>query len=283
MRYCVATIDNTKARFQTKFVEGNNEMIGKRIAVCALIVSLITAAGCRSKTANLAAPSITIAAASNLTDTFAELGPRFTAATGVHLVVSFGATADLAKQIEHGAPFDVFLAADSEHVEQLDTKGLLSPDSRKNYARGRLVMWLPASSKLAAQRVEDIKGKEFERIAIAKPDVAPYGRAAEEALRALGIWDEIKTKVVYSQTVSQAKQYAATGNAEVAFIPLALVKPGEGRYIQIGGELHRPIEQAMGIVKESGEQDSARRFIEFLMSSEGQQLLAKHGYDPPTP
>jgi molybdate transport system substrate-binding protein len=175
------------------------------------------------------------------------------------------------------------MAADSEHVEQLDSKGLLSPDSRKNYARGRLVMWLPASSKLQVQRVEDISGKEFERIAIAKPDVAPYGRAAEETLRALGIWDEIKMRVVYSQTVSQAKQYAATGNAEVAFIPLALVKPGEGRSIQIGGELHRPIDQAIGIVKESSNQDSARRFLEFLMSPEGQHLLVTQGYESTSP
>jgi molybdate transport system substrate-binding protein len=283
MRYCVATIDTTNARFETWLVEGDNELFRKRIATCALVVLLITTVSCRSKTATTESPSITIAAASNLTDTFEELGPGFTSATGVRVVVSFGATADLAKQIEHGAPFDVFLAADAEHVEQLDSKGLLAPDSRKNYARGRLVMWLPASSKLAAQRIEDITGKEFERIAIAKPDVAPYGRAAEETLRALGIWDEIKTKVVYSQTVSQAKQYAATGNAEIAFIPLALVKPGEGRYIQVGAELHRPIDQAIGIVKESGKQDSARRFVEFLMSTEGQQLLAKHGYDPPTP
>ena len=86
--------------------------------------------------------------------------------------------------------------------------------------------------------------------------------------------------MVYSQTVSQAKQYAATGNAEVAFIPLALVKPGEGRYIEIGSNLHQPIEQAMAIVKESNKQEAARRFLDFLSGSEGQQLLAKHGYEP---
>ena len=89
---------------------------------------------------------LTIAAASNLTDAFAEIGPRFTSKTGIKVVFSFGATADLAKQIENGAPFDLFAAADSEHVEQLETKGLLIPGSRAIYARGRLVMWLPPES-----------------------------------------------------------------------------------------------------------------------------------------
>jgi molybdate transport system substrate-binding protein len=241
---------------------------------------LIAATGCRSGSSTTAPSTLTIAAASNLTDTFEELSPRFTAATGIRLVVSFGATADLAKQIEHGAPFDVFMSADAEHVEQLDVKGLLTAGSRKIYARGRLVMWLPASSKLTALRIEDIKAAEFERIAIAKPDVAPYGRAAVETLRALRCWEAIESRVIYSQTVSQAKQYAATGNAEVAFIPLALVKPGEGRYIEAGSELHQPIEQAMAIVKESNQQDAARRFMDFVNASEGQQLLAKHGYEP---
>ncbi len=258
-------------------------LVRNLIAICALTLSLLTADACRSNPATTAQPTLTIAAASNLTDTFEELSPQFTAATGIRVVVSFGATADLAKQIEHGAPFDVFMAADAEHVEQLDGKGLLTPGSRKNYARGRLVMWLPTNSKLTAQRIEDIKAKDFERVAIAKPDVAPYGQAAVETLRELGLWEEIEPRVVYSQTVSQAKQYAATGNAEVAFIPLALVKPGEGRYIEVNNALHQPIDQAMGIVKESANQEAARRFLNFLMGPEGQQLFAKHGYNAPTP
>jgi molybdate transport system substrate-binding protein len=175
------------------------------------------------------------------------------------------------------------MAADAEHVEQLDSKGLLLLGSRKDYARGRLVLWLPASSKLAPQTIADIRAQEFERIAIAKPDVAPYGRATVETLQALGIWNDVQPKVVYSQTVSQAKQYAATGNAEVAFIPLALVKPGEGTYLEVDSRLHRPIDQAMGIVKESRQQEAARRWLDFLMSPEGQQILTSHGYEAPAP
>ena len=179
--------------------------------VCALILALLMGAGCRSgrdQNGQAQSPGLTIAAASNLTEVMAEIGPRFTRNTGIRVVFSFGATADLAKQIENGAPFDVFAAADTEHVEQLELKGLLTPGSRALYARGRLVMWLPPGNNLKAQRVEDIAAKEFERIAIPKPDVAPYGRAAVESLRALGIWNQIEARVIYGQKRSQTKQYA---------------------------------------------------------------------------
>ncbi len=250
---------------------------------CALLVVILAGSACRSDTSKNAPQELTVAAASNLTEVFGEIGPRFTAKTGIRVVFSFGATADLAKQIENGAPFDIFAGADTEHAEKLENKGLLSPGSRAIYARGRLVMWLPPGSALKAERIQDITAKPFERIAIPKPDVAPYGRAAVESLRALGIWDEIQGRVIYAQNVAQAKQYVATGNAEVAFIPLALVKTGEGSYVEVGEELHQPIDQALGIVKESPKQQAARQFTAFIMSAEGQDLLAGKGYRRPPP
>lgn len=222
-----------------------------------------------------------VAAAANLTDVFAQIGPRFTARSGIRVVFSFGATADLARQIENGAPFDVFAAADIAHVDQLEGEGFITPGSRTVYARGRLVMWLPPGSNLKAERIEDVTAKAFERIAIAKPDVAPYGEAAVESLRALGIWSQVEQRVIYGQSVSHAKQYAATGNAEVAFIPVALVKPGEGTFIEVKEELHKPIDQAMGIVKDSPRQAAARQFVDFLLSNEGQEILSKNGYSKP--
>jgi molybdate transport system substrate-binding protein len=229
-----------------------------------------------------AAPQeLVVAAAANLTDAFAEVGSRFTSKTGIRVVFSFGATAELAKQIENGAPFDVFAAADTEHVDLLDRAGLLTPGTRAVYARGLLVLWLPAGSTLKVDCIEDITARQFDRIAIAKPDVAPYGQAAIESLQKLGIWNEIERKVVYAQNVSQAKQYAATGNAEVAFIPLALVKPGEGTYLGVSESLHRPIDQALGVIKSSTKQAAAGQFVSFVLSQEGQQLLLKNGYSTP--
>jgi molybdate transport system substrate-binding protein len=254
----------------------------RQLIAGALLSALLVAVACKPEAGkNRQTESLTIAAASNLTDVLAQIGPRFTSKTGIRVVFSFGATADLARQIENGAPFDVFAAADTEHVEQLELKGLLTPGSRALYARGRLVMWLPPGTSLKAQRIEDITAKAFERIAIAKPDVAPYGRAAVESLQALGIWNQIEARVIYGQNVSQTKQYAGTGNAEVAFIPLALVKPGEGSYLEVSEDLHQPIDQALGIIKDSPNQIAARKFVEFLLGAEGQEILAKNGYNKP--
>jgi molybdate transport system substrate-binding protein len=245
-----------------------------------IVLTILFCAGCQPPTPqsqHKSSPELVVAAAANLTDVFPELGQRFTNNTGIRVVFSFGATADLSRQIENGAPFDVFAAADTVQVDRLEAQGLLTPGTRALYARGRLVMWLPPNG-LKAESIQDITSKRFERIAIAKPDVAPYGRAAVEGLRALGIWDQIEGKVVYGQSVSQTKQFAATGNAEVAFIPLALVKPGEGTYLQIDERLHQPIDQELGIVKASQNQAAARQFVDFLLGPVGQDILSKNGY-----
>jgi molybdate transport system substrate-binding protein len=224
---------------------------------------------------------INVAAAANLTDAFTELGKEFTARTGVAVVYSFGATADLEKQIENGAPFDVFASADVEHVDRLNSQGLLTPQTSNVYARGRLILWIPPGSPLTLNRIEDITRVEVERISIAKPDLAPYGRATVEALRALNLWQQVEPKVIYGQNVSQTKQYAATGNAEVAFIPLSLVKANEGHSIEIDERLHQPINQAIAVIKDSRQQEAARRFLDFVLSPEGQALLERYGYRKP--
>ncbi len=224
---------------------------------------------------------INVAAAANLSEAFVELGQRFTAQTGVRVVYSFGATADLAKQIENGAPFDVFAAADVEHVDELKKNGLIVAETDAVYARGRLVLWTPGGSRVAIKSIQDVSRAEVERIAIAKPDVAPYGRAAVEALRALNLWETVEPKIVYGQSVAQARQFAATGNAEVAFIPKSLVKEGEGRFIEVDEQLHAPINQALAVIKASNKQDAAHRFAAYVSSPEGQALLERYGYQKP--
>lgn len=227
------------------------------------------------------ADEITVAAAANLTDAFGEVAKRFEARTGLKVTNSFGATADLAKQIENGAPFDVFASADVEHVEALAKKGLLADAPRGVYARGRLVLLIPGGPKANVGRVEDLTGEGVAHVAIAKPDVAPYGRAAVESLKALGVWEKVEPKVVYSQTVAQARQFAASGNAEAAFVPRSLVREGDGLAIEVDPKLYAPIEQSVGVVRASERQGAARRFVEFLLSDEGQSILKSFGYDPP--
>ncbi|MBV9210060.1 MAG: molybdate ABC transporter substrate-binding protein [Acidobacteria bacterium] len=255
----------------------------KALSLSLLLASLCLIAACSRQSSNqpAGAQEINVAAAANLTDAFAEVAKQFTAETGVRVVYSFGATADLAKQIENGAPFDVFAAADVEHVDGLNNKGLLTQGTRAVYARGRLVLWTPQGSSISISRIEDLTRAEISKIAIAKPDVAPYGKATVEALRALNLWQQVEPKVVYAQNVSQTKQFASTGNAQAAFIPLALVKPNEGRAVEVDEKLHQPIDQALGVVKASAKQEAARRFTDFVLSDKGQRILEQYGYRNP--
>ena len=255
-----------------------------RLRVFCLLSVVLLLSSCSRNTSSIkqdGAREINVAAAANLTDAFTELGQQFTAQTGVRVVYSFGATADLARQIENGAPFDLFASADVEHVDELKGKDLLVAGTAAVYARGRLVLWIPPGSRAQVDRLEDLTRQEVERIGIAKPDVAPYGRATLEALRALGLWPQLEPRVIYGQNVSQVKQYAATGNVDVAFIPLALVRAGEGRIIEVDERLHQPIDQALAVIKASAKQEDAQRFRSYVLSAEGQSLLERYGYRQP--
>lgn len=224
---------------------------------------------------------LNVAAAANLTDAFDELGRNFTERTGVRVKFIYGATADLAKQIENGAPYDAFAAADVSHVDGLMTKNLIVAETRAVYARGRLVLWRPDGGKAQLSALEDLAGAQVSKIAVASPEVAPYGRAAVEALRASNLWERVAAKIVYAQNVAQAKQFAASGNADAAFVPRSLVKAGEGQSIEVDARLHQPIDQAVAVVNASTKQGAARKFVAFVLSDEGQTLLARYGYERP--
>ncbi|MGI8917270.1 MAG: molybdate ABC transporter substrate-binding protein [Pyrinomonadaceae bacterium] len=249
-----------------------------RLAVYVALALIAIGPACRQRHQLSNEREIIVAAAANLSDSFPELAQEFTRQSGIKVVLSFGGTADLAKQIENGAPFDVFAAADVSHVSALAQKGLITPGTANSYARGSLVIWVPAGGKIKLERVEDLEQTAIDRIAIAKPDIAPYGQAAIEALRALNLWQKVEPKVVYGMNVSQVKQFVSSGNAEVGFLPRSLVKAGEGTYLEVDEKLHQPIDQAIGVVHASKRQDDARRFMEFVLSHQGQEILRKHGY-----
>ena len=250
----------------------------KFLKAVGLVATITFSVACSSSDSRNDQTELIVAAAANLTNVSTEIGERFGQKTGVKVIFAFGATADLAKQLESGAPFDVFVAGDTVNVERLQTQGLLTSDTHQIYARGRLVAWTPTGSPLRLRSLHDLQTPEFERIAIAKPDLAPYGAAAVQSLRASGLWDQIAPKVVYGQNVAQVKQFVATGNAEVGFIPMALVKTGEGSFLEIDQKLHLPIAQAVGVVKASTKHSSAQQFVDFLLSNEGQLILEAAGY-----
>jgi molybdate transport system substrate-binding protein len=204
---------------------------------------------------------------------------RFEAATGIHAVFSFGSTAQLTQQIENGAPFDVFLAADAEHVQELDRKGALSPRSRAAYANGVLALWVP-SAATPVNRIEDLTLPQVRVIAVAKPELAPYGAATMEALRAAGILDRVNAKIVYSDNISMAKQYGTSGNADAVFTAYSLVLKESGKVIRIDEKLHRPITQELGVIAASPHKAEAGKFTDFVLHGDGRAILSESGYRP---
>src|SRR4051812_15760941 len=171
--------------------------------VALLALSLFVGCSDRSRPENHGHPAIDIAAAASLTNCFTELGKAFEQSTGVKAVFSFGASGDLARQIENGAPFDVFASADVASVERLENKNELTAGTKAIYARGHLVLWTPPGGRIELQGIQDLTRGDVDRIAVAKPDIAPYGRATVETLQALGIWEKVRPKIVYGENVSQ--------------------------------------------------------------------------------
>ena len=224
---------------------------------------------------------VTVAAAANLGEVFQVVGPQFEAATGVHPVFSFASTAQLAVQIENSAPYDVYAAADVEHVEQLEKKGLLVPGSRAVYATGILALWIPPGSAATIDGLDGLVQPAVKVIALAKPELAPYGLAARETLQRLGIWDRVQSRVVYAENINMAKQYGASGNADAVFTAYSLLLKEAGKVIKVDEKLHNPIDQALGIVAASKHREAAQQFVDFLLRGQGREILAHSGYRVP--
>jgi molybdate transport system substrate-binding protein len=218
---------------------------------------------------------LTVAAAANLTAAFDQVGKAFKEESGIEPTFSYGPTAALAKQIENGAPMDVFAAADTEHVDQLLVGGHIAPGTRAIYAKGVLAMWAPEAK---IRTLADLALPEVKFVAIAQPELAPYGRAAVEALQAAKLWEKVQPKVVYANSVSQARQMASTGNAEAALTAYSLVFKDAGTVLRVDAKLYAPIEQALGVVANSPHDEEARAFAAFVLGPRGKSILAQNGY-----
>ena len=221
---------------------------------------------------------LTIAAAANLTAAFGEIGRAFTRKTGVPVTYSYGATSLLAQQIENAAPFDLFAAADTQHVDALIRNGKLLPESRAIYARGQLALWSPNPDRTPVRGLQDLASPAVRYIALANPSAAPYGEAAVAALRAAGLWERLQPKIVYGSNIIQAKQFAASGNAEAAITAYSLLLQDPGAVVKVDENLHQPLDQALAIVAGSHRRHEAARFAAFVLASEGRTILSRHGY-----
>ena len=221
---------------------------------------------------------ITVAAASDLTNAFEDLGREFEAENRIKVVFVFGSTGLLTRQIENGAPMDLFAAANVSYIDQLEQKGLIVPGTKQVYARGRITLWTTADSPLQIDTVADLAKPEVKRIAIANPDHAPYGLAAQQALQSAGVWDAVKPKLVFGDNIRQTLQYAETGNVDVAIVALSLSQESTGRWTLIPEQLHQPINQALAVIKTAHNQATAREFASFVSGPKGREILQKYGF-----
>ena len=246
------------------------------LGICLLLILVLNVA-CREVRAP-APTELTVAAASDLTPAFEEIGREFEAAHKTKVTFVFGSTGLLTRQIENGAPFDVFAAANVSYIDQLEQQGLIVPGTKRVYARGRITMWTTANSPLKIETIQDLARTNVTRIAIANPDHAPYGQAAREAFERAGIWETVKPKLVYGDNIRQTLQYAETGNVEVAIVALSLSVQSNGRWVLIPEELHQPIDQGIGVLKTTENEIKARAFSDFVNSDKGREILKKYGF-----
>lgn len=229
---------------------------------------------------------LTVAAASDLQFAMREIAGRFQKQTGTQVKLIFGASGTFYQQVQNGAPFDLFFSANLEYPKKLDEAGLAESGSYLIYAKGRLVIWVRNASELDPTRgVKVLLDPSIQKIAIANPAHAPYGKAAVAAMRQEAVYDKVQAKLVFGENVSQAASFVLSGSADVGVIPLSLAlspnMKSAGRYAEIPGGEYKAIEQACIILKSSKQTKLARQFELFLRSPESAEIWRSYGFDAP--
>jgi molybdate transport system substrate-binding protein len=240
----------------------------------AVIVTLVAA------TPALAA-EVKVAVAANFSEPAKEIAARFKARTGHDATLAFGSSGQFYTQIANGAPFEVFLSADRERPEKAEAEGLGVAGSRFTYAVGRLVLYSKAPG-LVDGRGAVLKSAKFEKIAIADPKTAPYGVAAVETMKKLGLEAAVKPKLVQGVSITQAYQFVDTGAAELGFVALAQLAgvKGGSRWI-VPASLHTPIDQQAVLLKTGANNTAATAFMGFLKGPEAKAIIRRYGYEVP--
>lgn len=222
---------------------------------------------------------IHIAVASNFREPAKEIASRYQTSSGHQLILSFGSTGKHYAQIKHGAPFDVFFAADVRRPKLLEEEGLALPASRFTYARGRLVLWSPRKDYVDNQG-KILQTGNFNRLALANPKLAPYGRAAQEVLQARGVWEILQSRLVRGENIGQTYQFVKSGNAELGFVAYSQIIQSEqlndGSYWLVPQTLYQPIEQQVVLLNNN---PVIRDFIEYVRGKEAQAIIQAYGYD----
>jgi molybdate transport system substrate-binding protein len=231
------------------------------------------------------AEQATVAVAANFLTAANALVQEFELSSEHELVVTSGSTGQLYAQIVNGAPFDVLLAADQERPRLLAGNGRGDPASVFTYAVGRLVLWSRSADTIDEGSIVELLKSDFRFLAIAEPDVAPYGRAAREALEILGLWSELEGRIVKGQNVAQTFAMTETGNAQFGLVALsqALAYEGPAFYRLVPPELYQPIRQDAVLLRRAAANAAARDFLAFLKTQASRDIVERYGYESVSP
>lgn len=248
-----------------------------RVAAAAIVLLATTAPA--------PAQELTLSVAISMKNAVEEIGRRLThARPGLTLRHNFGASGELQRQIEAGAPVDVFIAAGQREMDELQRKALIVLSSRRVFARNVLTVIKPADSLLDLAGPTDLLGGRVRKIVVGNPKTVPAGQYAEESLRTLGLWDRLRTKLIFSENVRQALDYVARGEVDAGFVYTTDAAQRAGRVKEAFRpveDTYRPIVYPVAIVKDSKQPALAQAFIDLLVSAEGQAVLARLGFQPP--
>lgn len=226
---------------------------------------------------------ITVSAAISLKNTFVEIGKVFEAKNkGTKINFNSGASGDLIRQIEAGAPVDVFASAALKDMDEIDRKGLVIRDTRVNFAGNVLVLIIPSNSGLQLKSFNDLQREDVKRIAVGNPKTVPVGRYSEETLKYFGILDNVKSKLIFAENVRQVLDYVARGEVDAGMVYStdALVRPKEMKIAAEAPEgSHKPVIYPIAVIRGTKDERLAREFILLVTSQEGKRILERYGFN----
>ena len=229
------------------------------------------------------AADLTVSAAASLSNAFTEIGKSFEKANeNTRVLFNFGASGQLLQQISRGAPVDVFASADLETMDRAQKQNLIVVDTRSNFVANKLVVVLPSSSLKTVQSLADLAKPEFARLGIGTPESVPAGRYAKQALEQAGQWNALGGKYVFGQNVRQVLDYVARGEVDAGFVYVTDAALMSDRVrVALEAPTSQPILYPIAVVKGGGNEKFARRFVDFVKSESGRQVLARFGFAKP--
>jgi molybdate transport system substrate-binding protein len=228
------------------------------------------------------AEELTVAAAADLRPALEEIASRFHAASGAQVKLIYGSSGNFYQQVQSGAPFDFFFSANVDYPQKLESAGLIVPGTYYEYARGKIVLMVPAGSTLDLKRgLSVLLDPAAKKIAIADPGHAPYGKAAVSAMKAENIYDKVSVKLVTGENISQAASFVLSGAADVGIVALSLARSAgpQVRFAEIPATDYPPIQQACVVLRSSKNQDLAARFELYIRSEEVRKIFERFGFE----